>query len=178
MGLWPLSSSVSNKRNSEVFTVDTVKQNKHLMLLFQQNVRAIYNCRENTCIVGQFKCSLCMAAQKNTSNITQFNKQLGPSKETFPPSVLVSLLFFFFFCWADWGYEMRNNITHGHTLLIRSEIEFTCCGFNSVAQGERTSKLWVDNQDGTILHLSTVFLFCLVRLNGTLVESDLQFLLL
>lgn len=46
---------------------------------------------------------------------------------------------------------MRNNITHGHTLLIRSEIEFTCCGFNLAAQGERTSKLWVDNQDGTIL---------------------------
>lgn len=71
---------------------------------------------------------------------------------------------------------MRNNITHGHTLLIRSEMEFTCGGFNSAAQGERTSKLWVDNQDGTILqalqppahNLDTVFLFCLVRLNGYL----------
>lgn len=58
------------------------------------------------------------------------------------------------------GYEMRNNITHGQTLLISSEIEFTCSGFNLPAQEERIFKHWVDNQDGTILqacrHLHTI----------------------
>lgn len=83
------------------------------------------------------------------------------------------------------GYEMRNIITHGHTLLIRSELEFTCGGFNSAAQGERTSKLWVYNQMVQYIrpgahahHLDKVFLFYLARLNGPFVESNLQFLLL
>lgn len=45
---------------------------------------------------------------------------------------------------------MRNGITRGHAGLIRSEIEFTCCGFNTAAQGEGTSELLVNNEDGTI----------------------------